>query len=100
MLSGVSGRVTALGRAVVLAVGGQELSVRSGVERRVRNRAPGGHSSALIWAECSDPGRGRAGIQKRDQGFVASGNMQVQEGDKVVVFTVPSGMKKLEKFFK
>jgi len=40
------------------------------------------------------------GIIRGDQGFVASGNMQVQEGDKVVVFTVPSGMKKLEKFFK
>ncbi len=40
------------------------------------------------------------GIIRGEQGFVASGNTQIQEGDKVVVFTLPSGIKKLEKFFK
>ncbi len=40
------------------------------------------------------------GIIRDDQGFIARGDTQVQEGDKVVVFTLPSGIKKLEKFFK
>jgi trk system potassium uptake protein TrkA len=40
------------------------------------------------------------GIIRSDTGHVAEGNMQIQEGDKVVVFTLPSGIKKLERFFK
>jgi len=40
------------------------------------------------------------GIIRGDAGLVAHGNMQIQEGDKVVVFALPSGIKKLEKFFK
>ncbi len=40
------------------------------------------------------------GIIRGDAGYVASGDMQVCEGDKVVVFTLPSGIKKLEKYFK
>jgi trk system potassium uptake protein len=40
------------------------------------------------------------GIIRGDAGFVAHGDMQVQEGDKVVVFALPTGIKKLEKFFK
>lgn len=40
------------------------------------------------------------GIIRGEQGIVASGNMEIREGDKVVVFTLPSGIKKLEKFFK
>jgi trk system potassium uptake protein len=40
------------------------------------------------------------GIIRSDSGFVATGDMQIQAGDKVVVFTLPSGIKKLEKFFK
>ncbi len=40
------------------------------------------------------------GIIRGETGLVAEGNMQIQEGDKVVVFTLPMGIKKLEKFFK
>lgn len=40
------------------------------------------------------------GIIRGNVGFVANGDTQVQEGDKVVVFTLPSGIKKLEKIFK
>ncbi len=40
------------------------------------------------------------GIIRGDQGFVADGNMQIREGDKVVVFTLPSGIKKLDKLFR
>ncbi len=40
------------------------------------------------------------GIIRGETGYVASGNMHIQEGDKVVVFTLPSGIKKLEKYFK
>jgi trk system potassium uptake protein len=40
------------------------------------------------------------GIIRGEEGYIANGNSQVQEGDKVVVFTLPSGIKKLEKFFK
>ncbi|HOI49266.1 MAG TPA: Trk system potassium transporter TrkA [Prolixibacteraceae bacterium] len=40
------------------------------------------------------------GVIRDNQGYVADGNTQIQEGDKVVVFTLPSGIKKLEKFFK
>ena len=40
------------------------------------------------------------GYIRKDQGYVASGETQIIEGDKVVVFTLPSGISKLEKFFK
>ena len=40
------------------------------------------------------------GIIRGDEGYIANGNTHVQEGDKVVVFTLPSGIRKLEKFFK
>lgn len=40
------------------------------------------------------------GIIRDNQGYVADGSTQIMEGDKVVVFTMPSGIKKLEKFFK
>ncbi|MFO7616803.1 MAG: Trk system potassium transporter TrkA, partial [Bacteroidales bacterium] len=40
------------------------------------------------------------GIIRGDAGYVANGNMKIQEGDKVVVFTLPTGIKRLEKFFK
>ncbi|MFW5822180.1 MAG: Trk system potassium transporter TrkA [Tangfeifania sp.] len=40
------------------------------------------------------------GIIRGDDAFIARGDTEVKEGDKVVVFTLPSGIKKLEKFFK
>ncbi|HKJ78774.1 MAG TPA: NAD-binding protein, partial [Prolixibacteraceae bacterium] len=40
------------------------------------------------------------GIIRGDKGYVANGNTHIKEGDRVVVFTLPSGIKKLEKFFK
>lgn len=40
------------------------------------------------------------GIIRGEDGYIAHGETQIQEGDKVVVFTLPSGIKKLERFFK
>ena len=40
------------------------------------------------------------GIIRGNNGYIANGLTQIKEGDKVVVFTLPSGIKKLEKFFK
>ena len=40
------------------------------------------------------------GIIRGEDGHIANGNTHVREGDKVVVFTLPSGIRKLEKFFK
>ncbi|MFV0266203.1 MAG: Trk system potassium transporter TrkA [Draconibacterium sp.] len=40
------------------------------------------------------------GVIRGNMGYIAHGYTQVQEGDKVVVFTLPSGIKKIEKFFK
>ena len=40
------------------------------------------------------------GIVRGDVGYVAHGYTQIQVGDKVVVFTLPTGIKKLEKYFK
>ncbi len=40
------------------------------------------------------------GVIRGSRGYIAHGYTQIQEGDKVVVFTLPSGIKKLEKFFK
>ncbi len=40
------------------------------------------------------------GIIRGNVGYVAHGYTQIQVGDKVVVFTLPTGIKKLEKYFK
>ncbi|MFV0590329.1 MAG: Trk system potassium transporter TrkA [Draconibacterium sp.] len=40
------------------------------------------------------------GVIRGNMGYIAHGYTQVQEGDKVVVFTLPAGIKKIEKFFK
>ena len=40
------------------------------------------------------------GIIRDDVGHVAYGDMQIREGDKVVVFALPTGFKKLEKIFR
>jgi len=40
------------------------------------------------------------GYIRGESGYIANGNTIIQEGDKVVVFTLPAGIKKLEKFFK
>ncbi len=40
------------------------------------------------------------GIIRGDKAFIAHGDTEIREGDKVVVFTLPSGIKKIEKFFK
>ncbi len=40
------------------------------------------------------------GYIRGETGHIANGDTLLQEGDKVVVFTLPSGIKKLEKFFK
>lgn len=40
------------------------------------------------------------GIIRGENAFIANGLTQIKEGDKVVVFTLPSGIKKIEKFFK
>lgn len=40
------------------------------------------------------------GFIRDGQGFVATGDTHIREGDRVVVFTLPAGIRKLEKFFK
>jgi trk system potassium uptake protein TrkA len=40
------------------------------------------------------------GYIRGDRGYVADGHTQIEAGDKVVVFTLPSAIRKLEKFFK
>ncbi|NOR75677.1 MAG: Trk system potassium transporter TrkA [Draconibacterium sp.] len=40
------------------------------------------------------------GIIRGSSGYIANGDTHIQDGDKVVVFTLPSGIKKIEKFFK
>ena len=40
------------------------------------------------------------GIIRGNNAFIAHGDTEIMEGDKVVVFTLPSGIRKLEKFFK
>ena len=39
------------------------------------------------------------GIIRGNNGYVANGLTQIHEGDRVVVFTLPAGIKKIEKFF-
>ncbi|MDA3928652.1 MAG: Trk system potassium transporter TrkA, partial [Prolixibacteraceae bacterium] len=40
------------------------------------------------------------GIVRGDKGFIATGETQIKEGDKVVVFALPQAIKKIDKFFK
>ncbi len=40
------------------------------------------------------------GIIRGKNGYIVNGDSHIQEGDKVVVFTLPEGIRKLEKFFK
>ena len=40
------------------------------------------------------------GIIRGNDGYIVNGETRIREGDKVVVFTLPAGIKKLEKFFK
>ena len=40
------------------------------------------------------------GVIRGEEGFIATGSTHIKNGDKVVVFTLPSGIRKLEKFFK
>ena len=40
------------------------------------------------------------GVIRGSQGFVATGETQIQDGDKVVIFALPTAISKLDKFFK
>jgi trk system potassium uptake protein TrkA len=40
------------------------------------------------------------GIIRQNQGFIAKGESQIKENDKVVVFSLPSAINKIEKYFK
>lgn len=40
------------------------------------------------------------GIVREDVGFIATGETQIKAGDKVLVFALPSAIKKIDKFFK
>ena len=40
------------------------------------------------------------GIVRKGEGFLASGNTQIQSGDSVVVFCVDMDVRKLERFFR
>lgn len=40
------------------------------------------------------------GIIRGNQGYIVTGDTQILEGDKVVVFALPSAIKKIDKFFK
>lgn len=40
------------------------------------------------------------GIIRGEQSFIVTGETQIQEGDRVVVFALPSAIKKIDKFFK
>ena len=39
------------------------------------------------------------GVTRGDKAFIANGDTRIQAGDKVVVFALPSGLKKVEKMF-
>jgi len=39
------------------------------------------------------------GIIRGDESYIAVGNMKIQEGDKVVVFSLPEAVRKVDKFF-
>ncbi len=40
------------------------------------------------------------GVIRGENGFIAKGDTQIREGDKVVVFALPSAIKKIDKFFR
>lgn len=40
------------------------------------------------------------GVIRGEQGFIVKGDTQILEGDKVVIFALPSAIKKIDKFFK
>lgn len=40
------------------------------------------------------------GIIRDEQGFIATGETQIREGDKIVIFALPEAIKKIDKFFK
>lgn len=40
------------------------------------------------------------GFVRDDQGYIVTGETQIREGDRVVVFALPSAIKKIDKFFK
>jgi trk system potassium uptake protein len=40
------------------------------------------------------------GITRGNQGYIVTGDTQILEGDKVVLFALPSAIKKIDKFFK
>lgn len=40
------------------------------------------------------------GIIRGDQGFIATGDTQIKEGDRVVIFALPKTIQKVDKFFK
>ena len=39
------------------------------------------------------------GVIRGDESFIVTGDLQIQEGDKVVVFSLPQAIKKVDKFF-
>jgi trk system potassium uptake protein TrkA len=39
------------------------------------------------------------GFVRDDQGYIVTGDTQIREGDKVVIFALPSAIKKIDKFF-
>ncbi|GAB4416654.1 MAG: Trk system potassium transporter TrkA [Bacteroidia bacterium] len=41
-----------------------------------------------------------AGVIRDEDGFIANGNTTIEEGDRVVVFTLPGAIHQVEKFFK
>ena len=41
-----------------------------------------------------------AGVIRGDESFTASGDLQILEGDHVVIFTLPSAIHRVEQFFK
>ena len=40
------------------------------------------------------------GVIRGEHGFIVKGDTQILEGDKVVIFALPSAIKKIDKFFK
>ncbi|MEM9986551.1 MAG: TrkA C-terminal domain-containing protein, partial [Bacteroidota bacterium] len=41
-----------------------------------------------------------AGVVRGEQSFIANGETTIEAGDRVVVFTLPGAVHKVEKFFK
>ena len=41
-----------------------------------------------------------AGVIRQDQSIIPGGDFQLQKGDKVIVFSLPEAIKKVEKLFK